>query len=56
MSLNERNHVVILNFTTCSTFSSLKKNVLNLSSLGRSDNISVAESLMQVYIAARITR
>lgn len=54
MSLNERNHVVILNFTTCSTFSSLKKNVLNLTSLG-SDNISVAESLMQVYITARIT-
>lgn len=55
MSLNDRSHVVILNFTTCSTCSSLKKNILKLSSLGRSDDISVAESLTRFYVGARIT-
>lgn len=54
-SLNERSHVVILNFTTCSTHSSWKKNFLKLSSVQRSGNTYVAESLMQVYVGARTT-
>lgn len=50
-SLSGRSYTAILDLTACPTYSSVKKNLLELSSTSqRSENICVVESLLQDYI------